>query len=156
MSNIKFQFYQKSEKNKNKPALIYVFFTLDKRYKLSLNVHVEPRWWDKKLHRAIVIETQQQKQADTRNSKRVNRFLDHLQKELTELFDRYKDWDKVQPNPICLSMQTQIVNNVKEFVEASSILVVYLFNSSSQSVIEGDDALYLIEAVLGNGLLCTE
>ena len=45
---------------------------------------------------------------------------------------------------------------IKEFVEASSILVVYLFNSSSQSVIEGDDALYLIEAVLGNGLLCTE
>lgn len=44
---------------------------------------------------------------------------------------------------------------VIEFVEASSILVVYLFNSS-QSVIEGDDALYLIEAVLGNGLLCTE
>ena len=45
---------------------------------------------------------------------------------------------------------------VVEFVEASSILVVYLFNSSSQSAIEGDDALYLIEAVLGNGLLCTE
>ena len=45
---------------------------------------------------------------------------------------------------------------IVEFVEASSILVVYLFNSSSQSVIEGDDALYLIEAVLGNGLLCTE
>jgi hypothetical protein len=45
---------------------------------------------------------------------------------------------------------------VLEFVEASSILVVYLFNSSSQSAIEGDDALYLIEAVLGNGLLCTE
>lgn len=43
-----------------------------------------------------------------------------------------------------------------QFVEASSILVVYLFNSSSQSAIEGDDALYLIEAVLGNGLLCTE
>lgn len=45
---------------------------------------------------------------------------------------------------------------VVEFVEVSSILVVYLFNSSSQSAIEGDDALYLIEAVLGNGLLCTE
>ena len=116
MSNIKFQFYQKSEKNKNKPALIYVFFTLDKRYKLSLNVHVEPRWWDKKLHRAIVIETEQQKQADTRNSKRVNRFLDHLQQELTELFDRYKDWDRVQPNPICLPIQTQIVNDVKEII----------------------------------------
>lgn len=116
MSNIKFQFYQKSEKNKNKPALIYVFFTLDKRYKLSLNVHIEPRWWDKKLHRAIVIETQQQKQADTRNSKRVNRFLDHLQKELTELFDRYKDWDRVQPNPICLPIQTQIVNDVKKII----------------------------------------
>lgn len=128
MSNIKFQFYQKSEKNKNKPALIYVFFTLDKRYKLSLNVHVEPRWWDKKLHRAIVIETEQQKQADTRNSKRVNRFLDHLQEELTELFDRYKDWDRVQPNPICLPMQTQIVNNVKE--------IIARYHGKEQEVIE--------------------
>jgi len=116
MSNIKFQFYQKSEKNKNKPALIYVFFTLDKRYKLSLNVHIEPRWWDKKLHRAIVIESGQQKQVDTRNSKRVNKFLDYLDKELTSLFECYKDWGKVKPNIVCLPIQTQIVNMVKEII----------------------------------------
>ena len=116
MSNIKFQFYQKSEKNKNAAALIYVFVTLDKRYKISLNLHVEPRWWDKKLHRAIVVESAQQKQADTRNSKRVNRLLNYLDRELTELFEKYKDWDKVKPNIVCLPIQTQIINQVKEII----------------------------------------
>ena len=116
MSNIKFQFYQKSEKNKNAAALIYVFVTLDKRYKISLNLHVEPRWWDKKLHRAIVVESGQQKQADTRNSKRVNRLLNYLDSELTELFESYKDWDKIKPNPICLPIQNQIINRVKEII----------------------------------------
>ena len=116
MSNIKFQFYQKSEKNKNAAALIYVFVTLDKRYKISLNLHVEPRWWDNKLHRAIVVESGQQKQADTRNSKRVNRLLNYLDSELTELFEKYKDWDKVKPNIVCLPIQTQIINQVKEII----------------------------------------
>ena len=116
MSNIKFQFYQKSEKNKNAAALIYVFVTLDKRYKISLNLHVEPRWWDKKLHRAIVVDSAQQKQVDTRNSKRVNRLLNYLDSELTELFEKYKDWDKIKPNPICLPIQTQIINQVKDII----------------------------------------
>lgn len=116
MSNIKFQFYLKSEKNKDAAALIYVYFTLDRRYKLSLNVHVAPKWWDKQLHRAIVIESGQQKQVDTRNSKRVNKFLDYLDKELTSLFECYKDWGKVKPNIVCLPIQIQIVNMVKEII----------------------------------------
>lgn len=116
MSNIKFQFYQKSEKNKNAAALIYVFFTLDRRYKVSLNVHVLPKWWDNKLHRAIVVDSAQQKQVDTRNSKRVNRLLNYLDSELTELFEKYKDWDKVKPNIVCLPIQTQIINKVKEII----------------------------------------
>lgn len=43
----KFQFVLKSEKDKSKAALLYVMFSLDKRYKISLMESVPPIWWDK-------------------------------------------------------------------------------------------------------------
>ena len=88
----KFRFTQKSEKDKEKDAILYVEFSLDRRYKLALGESIKPIWWDSKLHRAIVVETGQQKQADTRNAKRINKFLDSLEKELTRFFDDFKDW----------------------------------------------------------------
>ena len=57
----KFQFVLKSEADKSKPALLYVMFSLDKRYKISLQESVLPQWWDKETQRAIVIESGQQK-----------------------------------------------------------------------------------------------
>lgn len=113
----KFRFTLKSEKDKEKAALLYVEFALDRRYKISLNEFVLPQWWDKDLHRAIVIETGQQKQADTRNSKRINKFLDYLEKELTSIFEAFKDWKRVRPNLISKPIQNEIVDMIKSKIK---------------------------------------
>ena len=113
----KFRFTIKSQTDKEKDAILYVEFALDRRYKLSLGESIKPIWWDSILHRAIVVETGQQKQADTRIAKRINKFLDCLEKELTTLFDNFKDWKKVAPNIICAPIQTQIVTLVKEKID---------------------------------------
>ena len=113
----KFRFTIKSEPDKEKAALLYVEFALDTRYKLSLGEFVKPQWWNTKLRRAIVIEGGEQKQADTRNAKRVNKFLDALEKDLLDLFERFKDWKRVKPNPITKPIQYTIVDSVKEKIQ---------------------------------------
>lgn len=113
----KFRFTIKSEPDKEKAALLYVEFALDTRYKLSLGEFVKPQWWNTKLRRAIVIEGGEQKQADTRNAKRVNKFLDALEKDLLDLFERFKDWKRVKPNPISKPIQYSIVDSVKEKIK---------------------------------------
>ena len=110
----KVRFTQKSEKDKEKDAILYVEFSLDRRYKLALGESIKPIWWDSKLHRAIVVETGQQKQADTRNAKRINKFLDSLEKELTRFFDDFKDWRRVAPNIYTAPIEMKMVNIVKE------------------------------------------
>ena len=113
----KFRFTIKSEPDKEKAALLYVEFALDTRYKLSLGEFVKPQWWNTKLRRAIVIEGGEQKQADTRNAKRVNKFLDALEKDLLEVFESFKDWKRVKPNPIFRPIQYSIVDSVKEKIQ---------------------------------------
>ena len=114
---VKFRFTIKSEKDKEKDALLYVEFALDRRYKLSLGESVKPEWWNSKMHRAIVVESGEQKQADTRNAKRINKFLDKLEVELTDFFESFKDWRKVAPNIICAPIQSQMVSLVKEKID---------------------------------------
>ncbi len=113
----KFRFTIKSQTDKEKDAILYVEFALDRRYKLSLGESIKPIWWDSILHRAIVVETGQQKQADTRIAKRINKFLDCLEKELTTLFENFKDWKKVAPNIITAPIETQIVSTIKEKID---------------------------------------
>lgn len=113
----KFRFTIKSQTDKEKDAILYVEFALDRRYKLSLGESVKPQWWNNKLHRAIVIESGEQKQADTRNNKRVNKFLDSLEKDLIDFFERFKDWRKVQPHICFLPIQSKMVTLVKERID---------------------------------------
>ena len=112
----KFQFALKSEKDKSKPSLLYVMFTLDKRYKISLQESVLPQWWDKELQRAIVIESGQQKQVDTRNAKRLNKYLEYVTTQLTNLFEIHKDWRKVRPNILGGNISSSIVRQVRDVI----------------------------------------
>lgn len=109
----KFQFVLKSEADKSKAALLYVMFTLDRRYKISLQESVIPQWWDKVTQRAIVIESGQQKQVDTRNAKRVNRFLDYAEKEFAAIFEEHKEWRRVKSALIAAPYPIQIVRLIK-------------------------------------------
>lgn len=112
----KFQFVLKSEKDKSKPALLYVMFSLDRRYKISLMESVPPVWWDKKEQRAIVIETGQQKQVDTRNAKRVNKFLNYASKEFTTLFEHFVRWREVRPDPFGTTITYDMVRMVRDII----------------------------------------
>ena len=113
----KFRFTIKSQTDKEKDAILYVEFALDRRYKLSLGESVKPQWWNNKLHRAIVIESGEQKQADTRNNKRVNKFLDSLEKELLKFFEDFKDWKQVAPNIFCAPIQSKMVVIIREKID---------------------------------------
>lgn len=109
----KFQFVLKSEADKSKPALLYVMFSLDKRYKISLQESVLPQWWDKETQRAIVIESGQQKQVDTRNAKRVNRFLNYAQQRFEEIFEAHKEWRRVKTAVIAIPYPAQIARIIR-------------------------------------------
>ena len=112
----KFQFVLKSEADRSKPALLYVMFTLDKRYKISLQESVLPQWWDKETQRAIVIESGQQKQVDTRNAKRVNRFLDYAEKEFKDIFEVHKEWRRVKTAVIASPYPFQITRLIRNVI----------------------------------------
>lgn len=109
----KFQFVLKSEADKTKPALLYVMFSLDRRYKISLQESVLPQWWDKETQRAIVIESGQQKQVDTRNAKRVNRFLNYAQPRFEEIFEAHKEWRRVKTAVIAIPYPAQIARIIR-------------------------------------------
>ena len=55
--------------------------------------------------RAIVIESGQQKQVDTRNAKRVNRFLNYAQPRFEEIFEAHKEWRRVKTAVIAIPIQ---------------------------------------------------
>lgn len=59
-------------------TIIYVGFTVDKRYKISTNRQVKPKWWNPMTQRAVIIESGEQTQTVQREYNRLNKFLDEL------------------------------------------------------------------------------
>lgn len=110
----KYHFVLKSEQDKSKSALIYVMFSLDKRYKLSIGETVLPQWWDKENERAI--ESSLQTQQEQRRHKRLNKYIEYLNEQLQGLFETYKDWRRVRPSFIGLPLPVQIANMVKDII----------------------------------------
>lgn len=88
----KFQIVLKSNKDKTKPALIYLTYTWDRRYKLSLGVSVNPQWWDREKECAII--TNLQKQQEQRSLKRLNRFLEDIKKAIRLNLDSFNSYHK--------------------------------------------------------------
>lgn len=110
----KFHFYTKSEADVNKPVLLYVMFSLDKRYKISLGENVPRKLWDAENERCILstIFTQ----LENRRAKRLNKFLDYLTSELTNLFELNQRWREVKDNPFSKPLTAKIVDNVKSII----------------------------------------
>lgn len=71
-------------------TIIYVGFTVEKRYKISTNRQVKPKWWNPKKQRAIIIESGEQTQAVQREYKRLNKFLDELAEKI--LHEYVNNW----------------------------------------------------------------
>lgn len=76
----------KSRKEVSEPSLLYLMFTLGgKQYKVSTGFKVAPMYWDKENNRVFI--SSQQKQLEQREMKKVNRFLDSLEKEISTMLD---------------------------------------------------------------------
>jgi len=88
MADTKFQIVLKSNEDKSKPALLYLMYTWDKRYKMSLGVSVLPKWWDKGNECAII--SSQQKQQEQRNLKKLNRFIEQVKERVSATFYTYR------------------------------------------------------------------
>lgn len=88
MNNVKLNFVLKSEKDKNKPALLYLMYTWDKRYKISLGHSILPKYWDKE--NACAIISSQQTQQEQRVLKRLNKFLDEIKNKIECVFSDYR------------------------------------------------------------------
>lgn len=116
MKATKFHFILKSEKDKEKPALIYVTFSLDKRYKLSIGENVPRKWWDDEAERAIV--SSQQKQSENRHAKRLNKILDTLSENLETLFAAHYRWREVRPNIFGGTIVQAIVSQVRGYIRS--------------------------------------
>lgn len=114
MKVTKFHFALKSEKDETKPALVYVMFSLDKRYKLSIGESIPHKWWDKETERAI--ESSLQKQAEYRQAKRLNKILDTLSKQIENLFAVNYRWREVRPSVFGYTMSKTLVRCVKEYI----------------------------------------
>ena len=111
-------FVLKSEKDKSKPALIYIMFTLDKRYKISIGESIEPKWWNRKTSRAVVIETSEQSQSERRHAKRLNKFLNKLQSEAERIFNTYSNWRELDsPNMFMPPLKIYIVDAIKSVID---------------------------------------
>ena len=74
----KVNFNLRSMTDPESDTIIYVGFTVDKRYKISTNRQVKPKWWNPKTQRAVIIESGEQTQTVQREYKRLNKFLDEL------------------------------------------------------------------------------
>lgn len=111
----KFHFILKSESDKDKPTLLYVRFTLDRTYKLTLQEHVLPKWWNKATQR-VDVEEGKQKQKETREAKRVNKFLDYADKQFTDIFKTHREWRKVKAPFFLKPYSLQIVDMIKKVI----------------------------------------
>ena len=115
MKVTKFHFSLKSEKDEAKPALIYVMFCLDKRYKLSIGESIPHKWWDAETERAIV--SSQQKQAENRKSKRLNKILDNLSAQIEGLFKANYRWREVRPSVFGRTQSLMLVDTVRDYIK---------------------------------------
>ena len=76
----------KSRQNEEEMTLLYLMFSLGgKQYKVSTGFKVAPKYWDKKTNRVFI--STEQKQLEQREMKRVNRFLNDLEKEINIMLD---------------------------------------------------------------------
>lgn len=106
----------KSRKEASEPSLLYLMFTLGgKQYKISTGFKVAPMYWDKENNRVFI--TSQQKQIQQREMKRVNRFIDALEKEISTMLDAdvLADYEKkLVPNAV---EKYGIVARIKEKID---------------------------------------
>lgn len=117
-NKFKVNFAVKSQNDKSKPALIYIMWTWDKRYKMSIGQSVIPEYWDKENECAVISSTQTQ--ALQRSLKRLNRFIEDLKKRMsTELYS-YVAF-KNRQDSVCGSMIkfkiSDIVNGIQKTEE---------------------------------------
>lgn len=112
MAETKFQIVLKSNEDKTKPALLYLMYTWDKRYKMSLGVSILPQWWDKENECAII--SSQQKQQEQRNLKKLNKFLDEVKLWVERTFSTYRyhpkkdSWSEQAGNDIMHTIKKRI------------------------------------------------
>lgn len=77
----------RSMTNPESDTIIYIGITVDKRYKLSTNRTVKPKWWNTQAQRAMVLESGEQTQKVQRDYKRLNKFLDELEEKILKEYD---------------------------------------------------------------------
>lgn len=76
----------KSRKDELEPSLLYLMFSLGgKQYKISLGVKVAPKYWVKDTNRLEI--SSEQKQLQQREYKKVNKFLNALEEEISIMLD---------------------------------------------------------------------
>ena len=133
----KLNFSLKSQTDKSKPALIYLMWTFDKRYKVSTGLSVIPEYWDAKTHSAII--TSKQTQVLQRQYKRQNKMIAKIcDKILTGLY-AYICQERNEFNGIAL--KNEIVNVIakidseeKEEVEKKNITPYEYFKNYADNV----------------------
>lgn len=106
----------KSRKQEAEPSLLYLMFTLGgKQYKVSTGFKVAPIYWDKVNSRVII--SSQQKQLEQREMKKVNRFIQSLEKEISTMLDAdvLADYEaKLTPSSVS---EYGIVARIKETID---------------------------------------
>ena len=128
MTDTKFQIVLKSNEDKNKQALLYLMYTWDKRYKMSLGVSVLPKWWDKEKECAII--SSQQKQQEQRNLKKLNKFLEQVKERVRATFFTYRyhpkkdSWCEMAGNDIKHAIKERIAQIKKGEVEEEEKLIL--------------------------------
>lgn len=134
MATTKFHIVLKSNEDKTKPALIYLMYTWDKRYKMSLGLSVLPQWWDKEKECAII--TSQQKQQEQRNLKKLNRLIEQIKERVNATFFTYQyhpkkdSWCELAGNDIKRSIKkciSEIKNGEIEEEEKKQITPLEYF-----------------------------
>ena len=106
----KLNFSLKSQSDKSKPALIYIMWTFDKRYKVSTSLSVIPEFWDAKNHSAIISSTQTQ--VVQRSYKRVNRLIAKMCDKILNGLYAYICQERTSINGIAL--KNEIVNVISK------------------------------------------
>jgi len=92
-NDTKIHFFTKSG-DPETPQIIYMQFSYYKRMKFSIGEKIKPILWNKDLERCIISNSLTQ--AQERHAKRVNKYIEHIEKEVSV---RLSNKNKFIPNP---------------------------------------------------------
>lgn len=110
-NDTKIHFFTKSG-DPETPQIIYMQFSYYERMKFSIGEKIKPILWNKELERCIISNSLTQ--AQERHAKRVNKFIDHIEKEVSV---RLSNRNKFIPNPSYWDI-SRIKDHVKKVIRS--------------------------------------